>query len=220
MICLLKYPRRLTTQKISALEGAIALKTDQTTTSDLEVRVATAEQNITPTAITSTVRASEEYRADLNGISGEISTVQDSLANKANFSDIDDMATTAYVQNVQSTTITQSNDAIALAVSNEKTRAQTVEGEIKSFTDVASTYLVFNINGLNIGKVGSPFSTLLGDDKLSFNQNGIEVAYIQYNRLYISVAEIMDTLTIGNSAVGYTDIQTKNNGVSAVWRAE
>lgn len=204
--------------QISALEGAIALKTNQTITNGLDVRVTATEQKLTPDAITSTVRSSNEYRDDLSGLSGEIVTVQSALADKVNLADISNMATAAYVQEVQSTEITQRDSAIALAVDNERTRAEVVEGEIKSFTDTARTYFVFDIDGLNIGKSGSPFSTLLGDDKLSFKQSGAEVAYIQYNRLYISIAEIMDVLTIGNNAVGYTDIQTISDGVTAVWR--
>jgi hypothetical protein len=51
----------------------------------------------------------------------------------------------------------------------------------------------------------------------------VEVAYIQYNRLYISVAEIMDILTLGKATTGYTDIITtkygNEGGISGVWRA-
>ena len=119
------------------------------------------------------------------------------------------MATTAYVQTVQSTEVEQRNNAIVLAVQEETNRAVAVEGEIKTFTDSARTYFSFDLDGLNIGKQGSPFSTLLGDSKLSFKQGGVEVAYIQYNRLYISIAEIMDILTIGNAVVGYTDVKTE-----------
>lgn len=43
----------------------IALKADQTTVNDINTRLNTAEQKITPTAITSTVRSSTEYTNDL-----------------------------------------------------------------------------------------------------------------------------------------------------------
>ena len=206
--------------KISAIEGAIALKTDQITTSDLATRVATAEQMITPDAITSTVRSSDTYKQDFQNVTTEIATVQSALGTKIDASAIADMATTAYVQSAQSTEITQRNNAIVLAVQAETTRAVAAEGEIKTFTDKAKTYFSFDLDGLRISEAGSPFSTLTGHDKYSFEQDGVEVAYIQYNKLYIKVAEITDMLTIGNSGVGYTDTVTKNNGVSAVWRAE
>jgi hypothetical protein len=205
--------------KMSALDDAIALKASNEYVSDLEARVSTAEQTITPSEITSVVRTSEEYRADMSDISGQIGTLQTSLGNKIDSSAIADMATTAYVQTVQSTEVEQRNNAIVLAVQEETNRAVAVEGEIKTFTDSARTYFSFDLDGLNIGKQGSPFSTLLGDSKLSFKQGGVEVAYVQYNRLYIGIAEIMDILTIGNAVVGYTDVKTENSGVSAVWRA-
>lgn len=211
--------------QIGVLEDAIALKTDLTTTSGLDVRVSTAEQQLIPTSIISTVRTSEEYRIDFQNVTTEIGAMQTALGAKIEAADIEDMATSAYVQETIATEITQRDDAIAMVVSQERTRAEAVEGQIKTFTDIAKTYFEFLLDGLRIGKFGSDFATLLGDDKLSFMQGGTEVAYIQYNKLYISAAEVIDILTIGNTdpqkgpVVGFTDIKTGSNGVSAVWRA-
>ena len=53
------------------------------------------------------------------------------------------MATMAIVQEVLSTEVEQRNNAITLQVEQERTRAQSVEGEIKTFTDTAKTYFEF-----------------------------------------------------------------------------
>lgn len=210
---------------ITLVEGAIstAVGSVQTDVDDIAVRLSTAEQILTSDSITSLVRTSTEYKTDMQNVADEISTVQSELGNKADTSALANYATTDFVNEIKSTEITQRNDAIEFAISKETKRAEGVEKEIKEFTNTAKTYFMFLPEGLEIGKDGSPFKTLLGDQKLSFKQGGVEVAFIQYNRLYISVAEIMDMLTLGKATTGYTDIKTtkygNEGGISGVWRA-
>lgn len=191
--------------------------------SDLETRISTAEQILTSDSITSLVRTNDEYKTDMQNITNEIGTVQSALGNKADASALADYATTALVNEIRETEVSQRNESIEFAVSAEMTRAMGVEGEIKTFTDKAKTYFVFDLDGLTLGKEDSPFKAVLGNEKLSFKQSGVEVAFIQYNRLYISVAEIMDMLTIGKPETGFTDIKTTKygtkGGISGVWRA-
>lgn len=182
-------------------------------------------------SITSSVISSEEYRGDLSAISDQFLDIQDLIESSLDLSNNDTIATKAYVQTIQSTEIEQRNNAIEISVSEEKKRAVAAENGIKEFTDRAATYFSFDIDGLRLGKLDSEFGTLLGNEKLSFLQGGDEVAYIQYNRLYINAAEVQKMLTIGNTdpdrgaVVGFTDIVTTKysdgtGGVSAIWRAE
>ncbi len=165
-----------------------------------------ADSIMTADEIVTTVRSSAVYVADLAG--------------KADAGQLDGLASEEYVSEKLSTEIVQRNDAIRIKVEEEKARAQNVEGQIMQFVGAAQTYFVFDLDGLNISKPGSPFSTLMGAEKLSFLQDGVEVAYIQYNKLFITIAQITDTLTIGNATAGYTDIVTKDGGLSAAWRNE
>jgi len=103
----------------------------------------------------------------------------------------------------------------------EANRAIAVEGELKNFTDKANAFFVFDIalGMMTIGKTGSPFTSEFSTTKLSFKQSGAEVAYISNNKLYISIAQVMDILTIGSAAEGYVDMDTKADGLRASWRA-
>jgi len=103
----------------------------------------------------------------------------------------------------------------------EANRAIAVEGELKNFTDKANAFFVFDIalGMMTIGKTGSPFTSEFSTTKLSFKQSGAEVAYISNNKLYISVAQVMDILTIGSAAEGYVDMDTRADGLRASWRA-
>ena len=116
------------------------------------------------------------------------------------------------------------NPAIALvndAIAAESERAIAVEGELQDFTDSANAFFVFDLDlgEMVIGKTGSPFTSKFSTTKLSFMQSGSEIAYISNNKLYISIAQVMDILTIGNANDGYVDIDTKEGGLRASWRA-
>jgi hypothetical protein len=161
---------------------------------------------LTAEEIISTVTGSTIYKTD--------------LAEKLDSTDIEDMATKTYVSEVNSTEISQRNDAIEFSVTAERERAESVEGEIKLFTDIAQTYFLFSALGLSIGKSGSPFRTVLSDTKLSFMDGEIEVAYFSNNKMYIRNAEVINVLTVGDATDGYTDFNTVTGGLRGAWRAE
>lgn len=107
------------------------------------------------------------------------------------------------------------------AVAAEASRAIAVEGQIKTFTDKAGSFFVFDVDlgKMTIGKTGSPFTSAFSATKLSFMQSGVEIAYISNNKLYIAAAEVIDVMTIGNAAEGYVDMDTTASGLRASWRA-
>lgn len=118
-----------------------------------------------------------------------------------------------------SSEIQQRDNSIRIAISQEKERAETVENELKKFVEIAQTFFNFGVDGLSVGKTGSIFKTLQSDTKMSFLENGVEVAYMQHNRLYVREIEVVNRLIIGNSGVGYTTIETSDKGVSATWHS-
>ena len=67
---------------------------------------------------------------------------------------------------------------------------------------IASKYTLTNLEsgvyGIEIGRSDSNIKARFTNDKLSFMQSGVEVAYISKNNLYITRAEITDYLKIGN----------------------
>ncbi|MCL1950429.1 MAG: phage tail protein [Turicibacter sp.] len=75
---------------------------------------------------------------------------------------------------------------------------QIVEGEIENSFHEQSKYIRF-INGvIHIGAVGEPMEVQITNDKLSFFNNGIEVAYVSNDRLFINDATINNSLDLGN----------------------
>lgn len=74
------------------------------------------------------------------------------------------------------------------------------------------------IFGIEIGDISSPFKGRFVNDKLSFIQGMTEVAYISNDTLYITRAEILHLLSIGNSTNGYFDWVSLTSGLAVVWR--
>jgi hypothetical protein len=118
--------------------------------------------------------------------------------------------------------ITQVNDAVEA----ETQRAESVEAGLKDFTDKANAFFVFDLvdGSMTIGKADSPFSSQFSTTMLAFKQNGVEVAYLSNNKLYIKTGHILDILTIGDKPVvqggdGFFDMDTVAGGLRGSWRA-
>ena len=73
------------------------------------------------------------------------------------------------------------------------------------------------VYGIEIGRSDSNMKTRFLNDKISFYQGAVEVAYISDNNLYITRAEVLDFLRIGNSNDGYFIFDVSPNGLEVRW---
>lgn len=85
------------------------------------------------------------------------------------------------------------------------------------------TYIRFSEAGIEIGKlengISSPFSVLISNEKISFRNYAIEVAYIMYNKLFITDVQITNKLMFGSDVVGYYEFIPRASGnLSIRWR--
>ncbi len=71
--------------------------------------------------------------------------------------------------------------------------------------------------GIEIGRSDSNVKARFTNDKLSFFQGIVEVAYISGSTLYITNAEMLDYMKIGNAADGYFLFDTTDNGLEVRW---
>lgn len=72
------------------------------------------------------------------------------------------------------------------------------------------TYIRFSENGIEIGKEGNAITMKLDNDSLDFYNNGVRVAYMSDNTLYITDGRFMRSVRIGN----YGFIPEANGSVS------
>lgn len=96
-----------------------------------------------------------------------------------------------------------------------------VDGKFTEFLKEFETYIQFDAEGITLGKLNSPFIAKLGNQELAFMQDGVKVAYISNNKLYVTDADIRNKLTIGNDTNGYFDFIPRQNGnLSLKWRVK
>lgn len=97
-----------------------------------------------------------------------------------------------------------------------------VGGEVKELVSSLDVYirrgeLEEGVYGIEIGRSDSNIKARFTNDRLSFYQGLSEVAYISGSNLYITRAEILDYLKIGNSTDGYFTFDVSENGLEVMW---
>lgn len=148
------------------------------------------------------------------------------FADKADKAELSDYATNQSVTDKFTTEVAQRAEDIRIAVKQETDRAAATEGTLSSYQQTLQKYFVFDAAGFHIINPASQFNTLLSEDRLGFRFGNFEVAYIGQNSMYITVAAIGNTLTIGTpyaagqGGTGLTEIKAEYGGISATWRAK
>ena len=120
--------------------------------------------------------------------------------------------------------IAQTDEALNDSVDTLTQRISNQEDALLDYKHETSTYFRFNTDGLNIGKQEdgdeSPYSINIDNEKMGFLQNGVEIAYVQYNKMHINAIEAMDRLSVGAAADGgYFDFISTEYGMGVKWRA-
>ena len=97
-----------------------------------------------------------------------------------------------------------------------------VGGEVKELASSLDVYirrgeLEEGVYGVEIGRSDSNIKARFTNDRLSFFQGLSEVAYISGSNLYITRAEILDYLKIGNTTDGYFTFDVSHNGLEGMW---
>ena len=130
------------------------------------------------------------------------------------------------IENRLSSQITQTSESVTenfsqkFTVVSDDVRAMGAEvSEIVSSLDVyiRRGELETGVFGVEIGRSDSTVKARFTNDKLSFFQGIVEVAYISGSTLYITNAEILDYMKIGNSSDGYFLFDTTENGLEVRW---
>ena len=146
-----------------------------------------SEIDRTNNRITTEVSETKTYTND------QISTLDSTLQGRINGVDTDLQGYKVDVSN----RITQTADALTLEFTNS---IQGVSDTEKEHHDELTRYIRF-VNGVIVlGEEGSEMTVELSNNRLSFKQNGNEVAYMSNNKLYITDSEMIENLIIGDFA--------------------
>lgn len=111
-------------------------------------------------------------------------------------------ADTSWVVERLESIINQTASDIEFSFNEAKQYTIDVNDSFTDFVDEVRSYQRFSSDGIELGVQGSPFLAKLGNTQLSFIQNGVEIAYISNNKLYITEAQVKNRLLMGEEENG------------------
>ncbi len=130
------------------------------------------------------------------------------------------------VQEIFSSEVTQTETDITEEFSRKieevKEDLSSVGGNVSELISSLDVYirrgeLYDGVFGMEIGRSDSNIKARFTNERLSFIEGDTEVAYISGNNLYITRAQVLDYLEIGNETQGYFTFDVTENGLEVRW---
>ena len=90
------------------------------------------------------------------------------------------------------------NTSIQTTSSNLQSKIDNTNSSMNSQFSEINKYIRFVDGKIILGETGNELMLTIQNDRVSFTQSGVEVAYFSSNTLYVKRAEILTTLRIGN----------------------
>lgn len=118
-----------------------------------------------------------------------------------------------------STQLSQTASQWEMTFNSFVSQQEEINGSVETqFSDIQK-YIRYVDGKIILGIEGNPLICQIANDRLSFLQDGAEVAYISNNKLYITDVEIKNRLSMGKPENGYFDWLPRQNGnLSLAWR--
>lgn len=171
----------------------------------------------------------EEVRTDLENFKSSsmseitvlagaiLSQVEQSFLSKTEGTELESRVGSLVTQTETSITENFSND---IAILNDD--ISSVGGAVQNLISELDVYirrgeLESGVYGIEIGRSDSSVKARFTNERLSFYQGVSEVAYISGSSLYITNADILDYLRIGDETQGYFLFDTTSNGLEVRW---
>lgn len=107
---------------------------------------------------------------------------------------------------------TQTSREIRNTFTEAKEYADEQYGVARDYVTTAQTWQRFSADGIEQGKLGSPFKSRLNNEELGFYENEQKVAYISNHKFMITVGEVEDSLMIGNF-----EFTSSENGLGIIY---
>lgn len=137
----------------------------------------------------------------IQSVRGELSSVVNQLPDKIEST----VGSKTYLKNEVDvllnelkTVIEQLDNAVSIKISQVDGKVTEIEDNIDTTLEGYMTYFDFQADGMHIGTTKSIIELKLSNDRLAFMEGTTEVAYIGNRKLYITNAEVTESLTIGN----------------------
>lgn len=149
-----------------------------------------------------------------------MSQVEESFVSQSEMGDIEEKLISNIIQSAENIKETFSQE---ISVTNGN--LEEINNDFAEFKDSIDVYIKRGllvegddpVYGIEIGRSDSNVIARFTNEKLSFIQGEVEVAYISGSNLYITRAEILDYLKIGNSSQGFFTFDVTEYGLEVRW---
>jgi len=146
--------------------------------------------------------------------------VSEAVAGKADKTELVGLASENYVGSTFSTLFQVERTGITTEITEERSFAEGIITALNEYKASVSTWQRFDINGLTIGKAGSPFEMSLDNTEMAFKQDGQVIASFRNNMLKIGSSQLTNQLVIGNDEEGYMTLDVFDGGLVCTWEAQ
>lgn len=136
----------------------------------------------------------DSHNAAISTIETGFVQLEDSIGTKVSQTDFDEFGN---LINQQVSAVEQTQDAINMEFSQISENITNIDGEVEQI----KTGIRFDEAGMHIGKSGNPLQMTLSNEQLGFLDNEQLVAYVNGQKLYITMAEILESLVVGNHKI-------------------
>lgn len=111
-----------------------------------------------------------------------------------------EITTNEAIQSLISTTYTQLNNTFEFMFNNMEAIVNSNDADTRAMFSEFNRFIRFVDGDIIIGEIGNPFILKLQNDRISFLENEVEIAYISGNKIHITDANILSSIRIGNFA--------------------
>ena len=98
------------------------------------------------------------------------------------------------------TQFSQTNESFEMTFAEIIETITNIDGTVNANYAELVKYIRFVDGSIILGEADNPLQLVLSNDRMSFLQNGEEIAYISDNKLYIYDGEFLNSLTLGRWA--------------------
>lgn len=150
----------------------------------------------------------DETHETVAGMLGRIEVTESTISNLIDVVQKGDDGLNEKITSLQ----TQTSRDITNTFTQAKEYADEQYGVARDYVTTAQTWQRFSADGIEQGKLGSPFKTRLDNQELGFYENEQRVAYISNQQLMITLGEILNSLMIGNF-----EFTSSENGLGIIY---
>lgn len=158
------------------------------------------KDNTTLVKTVETIRANYVTNAVVTAQVNELKSLIEQTNDSIKLTVSSEISTNEELQSLISTTYTQLNNTFEFMFKNLDAIVNSNDADTRAMFSEINKYIRFVDGDIIIGEIGSPFILKLQNDRISFLENDVEIAYISGNKIHITDANITSSLRIGNFA--------------------